>query len=130
MPIRCAGLAVVTLLLASLCFAQAVAPPGPGGRPGVLVPALVGAMPDEAEAAARAGELARNARLAIPRAPGLYGAFAFGSRGLLWSALAAEVLAARVEGAAPPLERDLLESIDPARFLSRSLRARPRSSAR
>ncbi len=46
MPIRCAGLAVVTLLLASLCFAHTVAPPEPGGRSGVLVPALVGASSD------------------------------------------------------------------------------------
>ena len=58
----------------------------------------------------------------IPLACGLYGAFAFGSRGLLWAALAAEVLPAIACGEPIPIERELLEAIAPARLLRRRLR--------
>jgi tRNA 5-methylaminomethyl-2-thiouridine biosynthesis bifunctional protein len=47
---------------------------------------------------------------------------ALGSRGITWSALGAQVLAAAVTGAPSPLEASLLDSIDPARFVSRSAR--------
>ena len=82
----------------------------------------IGQLPDEAAAISRAAELARNDRLPIPVAPGLYGAFAFGSRGLLWSALAAQVLPALVCGEPAPIERDLLDAIAPGRALRRRLR--------
>lgn len=56
----------------------------------------------------------------------VYGAFAFGSRGLVWAALAAEVIAAELEGEPLPLENSLLKAIDPARFRRRAeSRARP-----
>jgi tRNA 5-methylaminomethyl-2-thiouridine biosynthesis bifunctional protein len=53
---------------------------------------------------------------------GLYGAFAFGSRGLLWAGLGAELLASQMSGAPLPLESDLVEAIAPARFARRARR--------
>ena len=58
----------------------------------------------------------------VPRQPGLFVFSALGSRGITWSALAAQVLAAWVSGAPMPLEADLLDAIDPARFATRALR--------
>jgi len=52
-------------------------------------------------------------------APGLYGAFAYGSRGLVWAALAAELLACLIEGEPLPLEGMLADALDPARFTRR-----------
>lgn len=85
---------------------------------------LVGQMPDEATIRSRAAEFARNDRLALPMLAGLYGAFAFGSRGLLWSGLAAEILAAEIDGGAAPVETDLLAALAPARFIRQQLRRR------
>ncbi|MBN9461536.1 MAG: FAD-dependent 5-carboxymethylaminomethyl-2-thiouridine(34) oxidoreductase MnmC [Burkholderiales bacterium] len=84
----------------------------------------IGELPDEAAVAANAEALARNERIALPRADGLYGAFAFGSRGLLWASLAGALLPAMAEGEPMPLEADLLRTIDPARFVRRRLRQR------
>jgi tRNA 5-methylaminomethyl-2-thiouridine biosynthesis bifunctional protein len=57
-------------------------------------------------------------------APGqdVYGAFAYGSRGLVWAALAAELLASRLEGEPLPLEGQLADALDPARFARRMIR--------
>ena len=85
---------------------------------------VIGQLPDEPAALHDAPALLRNDRLPVPRAAGLYGAFAFGSRGLLWSALAAGLLPALVEGDPMPLEADLLRALDPARFVKRMLRRR------
>jgi tRNA 5-methylaminomethyl-2-thiouridine biosynthesis bifunctional protein len=82
----------------------------------------IGPMPDPVAVNAIADQLIRNDRLPIPSAPGLYGAFGFGSRGLLWATLAAELLPAIVCGDPSPIERDLLEAISPSRYLRRSLR--------
>jgi tRNA 5-methylaminomethyl-2-thiouridine biosynthesis bifunctional protein len=57
-----------------------------------------------------------------PRAPGLFVCTALGSRGIAWSALAGQVLASSISGAPAPLEADLLDAIDPARFASRLFR--------
>lgn len=84
----------------------------------------IGQLPDEAGVAAGAEALARNERLALPRAGGLYGACAFGSRGLLWASLAGALLPAMAEGEPLPLEGDLLRAVDPARFVRRRLRQR------
>jgi len=84
--------------------------------------ALIGQMPDEAQAIANAGAL-RGAHLRdIPRLPGLYAALAYGSRGLTWAALGAELVASQIEGEPLPLESDLADAIDPARLLLRALR--------
>ena len=57
-----------------------------------------------------------------PRAPGLFVFAGLGSRGIAGSALGAQVLAASITGAPMPLEADLLDAIDPARFASRAFR--------
>jgi tRNA 5-methylaminomethyl-2-thiouridine biosynthesis bifunctional protein len=59
-------------------------------------------------------------------APGLYGAFAYGSRGLLWAGLAGELLASLMEGEPLPLEVALADALAPARF---ELRARRRAGS-
>jgi tRNA 5-methylaminomethyl-2-thiouridine biosynthesis bifunctional protein len=83
---------------------------------------MIGALADEAASRRDAANL-RGARLAdLPRAPGLYGAFAYGSRGLVWALLGAELIASELEGEPCPLERDLAEALDPARYLLRALR--------
>jgi len=51
---------------------------------------------------------------------GVCGAFAYGSRGLVWAALAAELLAAHIEGEPLPLEGKLVDALAPARFTMRS----------
>ena len=58
----------------------------------------------------------------LPRMPGMYASFAFASRGLSWTALAAESLASQIEGEPQPLEGALLDAIDPGRFVLRRLR--------
>jgi len=58
----------------------------------------------------------------MPRQPGLYGLLGLGSRGLVWATLAAELLAAQIEGEPLPLEGDLVDAVDPARFLLRRAR--------
>jgi tRNA 5-methylaminomethyl-2-thiouridine biosynthesis bifunctional protein len=51
-----------------------------------------------------------------------YGAFAYGSRGLVWAALAAELLASELEGEPLPLEGKLADALAPGRFASRMMR--------
>lgn len=58
----------------------------------------------------------------IPRLPGLFALGALGSRGLTWGPLVAEVLTAWVEGTPFPVEADLLDALDPARWLVRQSR--------
>ena len=69
---------------------------------------------------------ARSPRLDQPRfvvrAPGLFVCCALGSRGIASAALGAEVLAAAITAAPLPAEADLLDAIDPARFLTRDFR--------
>ncbi len=57
--------------------------------------------------------------LLVPRHAGLYCALGFGARGLTWSALAGELLASQIAGEPWPVERDLADAVDPARFLLR-----------
>ncbi|HUL64851.1 MAG TPA: bifunctional tRNA (5-methylaminomethyl-2-thiouridine)(34)-methyltransferase MnmD/FAD-dependent 5-carboxymethylaminomethyl-2-thiouridine(34) oxidoreductase MnmC [Burkholderiaceae bacterium] len=58
----------------------------------------------------------------LPRRAGLYASFAFGSRGLSLAPLAAELIAAQIEGEPWPLERELAARIDAARFLLQRMR--------
>ncbi len=83
---------------------------------------MIGALADETAAIHRAADLRGAWPRDLPRAPGLYGAFAYGSRGLVWAALGAELIASQIEGEPWPIERDLAEALDPARFLLRALR--------
>jgi tRNA 5-methylaminomethyl-2-thiouridine biosynthesis bifunctional protein len=73
---------------------------------------LIGAMADAASAGAGG----------LSRLTGLYGAFGYASRGLTWAALGGELVASLVEGEPAPLESDLLDAIDPGRFLLRRAR--------
>lgn len=83
---------------------------------------MIGQLADESIARAEAARLSGAWPLDLPRAAGLYGAFAFGSRGLVWSMLGAELVASQIEGEPWPIERELAEALDPARFLLRALR--------
>jgi tRNA 5-methylaminomethyl-2-thiouridine biosynthesis bifunctional protein len=52
----------------------------------------------------------------------VFAAFAYGSRGLLWSTLAAELIASKLEGEPLPLEGALVDAIGPERFARRAAR--------
>ncbi len=81
---------------------------------------LVGALPASA-VGLRCESLAD-----VPRIPGLYGLLGYASRGLIWAPLAAELLAAQLEGEALPIERDLVAALDPVRFVFRTVRGHGR----
>jgi tRNA 5-methylaminomethyl-2-thiouridine biosynthesis bifunctional protein len=51
-----------------------------------------------------------------------WGAFAYGSRGLTWATLAAELIAAELEGEPLPLEGTLVDAMRPGRFAERAER--------
>jgi tRNA 5-methylaminomethyl-2-thiouridine biosynthesis bifunctional protein len=86
---------------------------------------LIGAVPLEAAGAA----LGLDAGVAssprpdqprfAPRAPGLHAFIGLGSRGIAASALGGRIVASWITGAPMPIEADLLDAIDPARFASR-----------
>jgi len=77
---------------------------------------MVGAVPAVSEAS-------RDAHLSdIPRHPDLYAVSGFGARGLVWAALLAEYLASALDGDPLPIERELIDAIDPARYLLRPAR--------
>ena len=57
-----------------------------------------------------------------PLGEGLFAAFAYGSRGLLWASLAGEFLASMLEGEPLPVERKLAAAVDPGRFALRAAR--------
>lgn len=100
-----------------------LAPADVGGRVGFRPTSpdrlpMVGALP-AASAVAPATPLA-----AIPRQPDAWVLSGYGARGLVWSEIAAELLASMLDGDPLPLERDLCEALDPARFLLRPPRSR------
>jgi tRNA 5-methylaminomethyl-2-thiouridine biosynthesis bifunctional protein len=78
---------------------------------------LVGRLPDFG--AAGATERLRE----VPRHPGLFSLLGYASRGLIWAPLAAELLAAQLEGEPLPLEASLVDALDPARFVLRARRS-------
>ena len=51
-----------------------------------------------------------------------YGAFAYGSRGLVWASLAAELIASELDGDPLPVEGTLADALRPARFAERAAR--------
>ena len=83
---------------------------------------LVGAMIDVSAARAQSETLSGAHALDLPRIHGLYAAFAFASRGLVWTLLAAEMLASQLEGEPLPLEGVVVDAIDPGRFALHRLR--------
>lgn len=88
---------------------------------------LIGALPWSAERLTQAPARTRldQVRL-IPRERtergGLYVVSGLGSRGITWTALAGALLAHWVTGSPCPVESDLRDALDPARFLSRAHR--------
>ncbi len=83
---------------------------------------LVGAMPDVDAARLQKTSLCGGKLIDLPRRAGLYCASAYASRGLVWAALAGELLASMIEGEPLPLEGDLADALDPGRFLLRRAR--------
>lgn len=57
---------------------------------------------------------------ALPRHPGLWCLQGYGARGIVWAALMADLLVSRLEGEPLPLENDLVDALDPGRFLLKS----------
>ena len=55
----------------------------------------------------------------VPRHPGLYALTGFGARGLTWATLLSELLTCQITGEPLPLERDLVDMLDPARYILR-----------
>jgi tRNA 5-methylaminomethyl-2-thiouridine biosynthesis bifunctional protein len=62
------------------------------------------------------------------RGSGLYAAFAYGSRGLLWAGLGGELIASLLEGEPLPVERKLAAAVDPERFSIRAKRKKTTTS--
>lgn len=83
---------------------------------------LVGQIPDVAAAQTQKTRLAGAQLAELPRRTGLYCASAYASRGLVWAALAGELLASLIEGEPLPLEGDLADALDPGRFVLRRAR--------
>lgn len=78
---------------------------------------LVGALPDYGAEAGKAERLRD-----VKRHEGLYTLLGYASRGLIWSPLAAELLACQLEGELLPLEATLVAALDPARFVLKARR--------
>ena len=79
---------------------------------------LIGGLADPAHRPAQRAEQVRfHARL-----PGLVLCTALGSRGISWAALAGQVAAARALGTPCPIEADLLDAVDPVRYVARAER--------
>jgi tRNA 5-methylaminomethyl-2-thiouridine biosynthesis bifunctional protein len=92
---------------AALCGRIGFRPMSPDRLP------IVGAMPLPGGAA--------NRRLRdLPVTPGLWCMQGFGARGIVWSALMADLLLSRLEGEPLPLENDLVDAVNPGRFLVRA----------
>jgi tRNA 5-methylaminomethyl-2-thiouridine biosynthesis bifunctional protein len=79
---------------------------------------LAGALPDTTRPCAVRAEKLQD----LSRFPGLYCLLGYASRGLIWAPLAAELLAAQLNGEPLPMEADLAATLDPARFLLKKQR--------
>lgn len=86
---------------------------------------MTGAVPDRDSFLQAYAALRQNARLQIDQrgdyVQGLYLNTAHGSRGLSYTPLCAELIASAICGEAPPLSRELIRALSPARFLIRDL---------
>jgi tRNA 5-methylaminomethyl-2-thiouridine biosynthesis bifunctional protein len=58
----------------------------------------------------------------LARFEGLHSLLGYASRGIIWSSLMAELLVAGIEGEPLPLESELVDAVDPGRFLLKHLR--------
>ena len=84
---------------------------------------VLGAVPDRAQAL---GMVRLEQPAQVPRLPGLYACTGFGSRGITWAALAAQITASSITGAPMPIEAHLLDSVDAGRFAVREAAQRAR----
>lgn len=86
---------------------------------------LVGPVPQVAQLRKDFAKLGKNAQAPLKVAgtyqPGLYVNVGMGSRGLAYSPLCAHLLASYINQEPPPVTRDLLLSLHPARFLIRDI---------
>jgi tRNA 5-methylaminomethyl-2-thiouridine biosynthesis bifunctional protein len=87
---------------------------------------LVGALPDPQQLAGNGDVRLQE----MPRLAGLYGLLGYGSRGLIWAPLAAELLAAQLNGEPSPLPRDLADMLDPTRFALKQRRSMGKAGLR
>jgi tRNA 5-methylaminomethyl-2-thiouridine biosynthesis bifunctional protein len=106
-------------------FAAGIDPATLGGRVGFRPMSpdrlpIVGAMPLPGGAT--------NRRLRdLPPQPGLWCMQGFGARGIVWSTLMADLLLSRLEGEPLPLENDLVDAVNPGRFLVRPARSKDKN---
>lgn len=86
---------------------------------------LVGSLPDEDIMVRDFAPLRKNSRAGIPLPgsyhSGLYINIGHGSRGLAYTPLCAEILAADINNEVLPVARDMANALNPARFLIRDL---------
>lgn len=86
---------------------------------------IVGPAPDFDSYLERFSLLRKNARAGIPHTgpnwPNLYLNIGYGSRGLTYSPLCADMLASLIDNAPLPISRDLQTALHPARFIIRGL---------
>jgi tRNA 5-methylaminomethyl-2-thiouridine biosynthesis bifunctional protein len=85
---------------------------------------LIGAVPDEAAAAAVFEPMKRGRSVDsdAPLMPGIYVAGGYGARGFTWAPWAARILAAQLTGAPRPASLGALKAVSPMRFVFRGLR--------
>jgi tRNA 5-methylaminomethyl-2-thiouridine biosynthesis bifunctional protein len=103
-----------------------------------FVPDLAEALPDQADWAGRASYRTQSAdylpligALTCPEDPGLipagiYLSIGHGSKGFCYAPLAAEILAAELNGEPFPVARRVLDTLHPARFRLREMRRHPK----
>jgi len=87
---------------------------------------VVGPAPNEVAMRESFKLLTKNAKSHIPKTgayyPGLYINCGYGSRGLSYAPLAAEILTAQITGETSPVEHQLATALNPARFIIRNLK--------
>lgn len=87
---------------------------------------LVGPVPDFHATSRDYADLRRNAKAIINTPatylPGLYLNTAHGSNGLCSSPLSAEYLASLIDGGSSPIEKDLMDALNPVRFLIQGMK--------
>tara|TARA_B110000879_G_scaffold44258_1_gene62588 strand:+ start:13763 stop:15052 length:1290 start_codon:yes stop_codon:yes gene_type:complete len=87
---------------------------------------IAGALPNVPEMLKDYAILRRDAKTVVATRgsylPNLYVNCGMGSRGLSYAPLTAEILAAQIAGETPPLEQQLLNAMNPARFIIRDLK--------
>ena len=87
---------------------------------------LIGQVPDKEYFTNNYEGLSKRAKQVIPYAGeylrGLYLNIGYGSRGLAYTPLASQVIVNQLLALAPPLPQDLVDSVNPARFIIRKLK--------